>query len=153
MKLFIYIQFMFFLPSLWEGSGMGCSAQTRLILNNDIYMVFKNNIELVVDNSAANAITTLGTGGNIISEAEFNRVKWNIVTAIGIYTIPFTKSPGNKIPVTVNITTAGAGSGSILFSTYGGATWDNSTYMPLGPPAVTNMGDINGANIIKIGCK
>ena len=102
-----------------------------------------NNAYLVINNSAANAITTLGTGGNIISEGEFNRIKWNIGTAIGIYTIPFTKSPTNKIPFTINITTAGAGSGSILFSTYGGADWNNLTYKP---SDVANMGDINGAN-------
>jgi len=124
------------------GAGVGF-AQPRLILNNNIYMVLKNNIEIVVNNSAANAITTLGTGGNIISEGEFNRIKWNIGTAIGIYTIPFTKSPTNKIPFTINITTAGAGSGSILFSTYGGADWNNLTYKP---SDVANMGNISGSN-------
>ena len=106
-------------------------------------MVLKNNIELVINNSATNAITTLGTGGNIVSESELNRIKWNIGTATGTYTVPFTKSPTNKIPFTINITTAGVGSGSILFSTYSGSTWDNSLYMPTG---VANMGDINLAN-------
>ena len=124
-------------------SGVEASAQPRLILNNNIYMVLKNNIELVINNSAANAITTLGTGGNIISESEFNRVKWNIGTATGIYTVPFTKSLTNKIPFTINITTAGVGIGSILFSTYSGSTWDNSLYMP---SDVANMGNISGSN-------
>ena len=101
MKFFATILFVLFLSPFGGGvggdwfvmlSGVEASAQPRLILNNNIYMVLKNNIELVINNSAANAITTLGTGGNIISESEFNRVKWNIGTATGIYTVPFTKS-------------------------------------------------------------
>ncbi|OFX40005.1 MAG: hypothetical protein A2X08_02810 [Bacteroidetes bacterium GWA2_32_17] len=120
-----------------------CFAQPRLILNNNIYVNIRNSAYLIINNSAANAITTLGTGGNIISESELNRIKWNIETATGTYIVPFTKSPGNKIPVTVNINTAGAGSGSILFSTYSGSTWDNNTYKP---SDVANMGNISGSN-------
>jgi len=115
-------------------------AQGRLIFNNNAYMVLANYIYLVVNNSSSNAITTLGSGGNIISEDELNRLKWNIGTATGTYTVPFTKSPGNKIPLTINITTAGTGAGSVLFSTYGGATWDNDTYKP---SDVTHMNSLN----------
>lgn len=116
-------------------------AQCRLMFNNNAYMVIKNNGYVVISNSNSNAITTLGTGGNIISEGEFNIVKWNIGTNTGIYNVPFTKSVGNKIPLSVTINTAGIGSGTILFSTYGGATWDNSTYLPSG---VTNIGSLTG---------
>jgi len=140
---FVAAVLLFFLTPLLGGVGGGCFAQTRLILNNDTYIGIRNNAYLVINNSATNAITTLGSGGNIISESEFNRIKWNIGTATGIYTIPFTKSPGNKIPLTVNITTAGVGIGSILFSTYSGSTWDNSLYMP---SDVANMGNISGSN-------
>ncbi len=104
-------------------------AQSRLVFNNNVYIVLNNSYNLVIDNNASNAITLLGTGGNIISEGEFNMVKWNIGTATGTYTIPFTKSPGNKIPFSINISTAGTGSGSILFSTYG-CSWDNASDMP-----------------------
>jgi len=50
-------------------------------------MVIGNGYYIVVGNSATNAITTLGTGGNIISEGEFNRLKWNIGISSGIYII------------------------------------------------------------------
>jgi len=118
------------------------NAQCRLIFNNNSYLVIRNSAYLVISNANANAITTLGTGGNIISEGEFNRVKWNIRTNTGTYRLPFTKSAGNKIPLSVTINTAGIGaSGHILFSTYGGSTWDNSTYLPTG---VTNIGSLTG---------
>ena len=105
-------------------------SQSCLVLNNNAYVVITGSRYVVINNSNANAITLGSGGGNIISEGELNRVKWNIGTSTGTYTIPFTKSAGNKIPLTVNITTAGIGSGSFLFSTYGGATWDNNTYRP-----------------------
>ncbi len=117
------------------------NAQSRVIINNDGYIVFRNSIYLIVNNSNSNAITTTGTGGNIVTESEYNRVKWVVGTNTGTYTVPFTKSPGNKIPLSVSVLTTGIGSGSVLFSTYGGATWDNSTYLPSG---VTNIGSITG---------
>ncbi|MFH2141610.1 MAG: T9SS type A sorting domain-containing protein [Bacteroidota bacterium] len=133
MKHFIIILFILFLCGL-------AFSQNRLILNNDIYAVIDSSSYLVIGNSAPNAISTLGTGGNIISEGEMNRIKWDIGTNTGIYTIPFTKSPGNKIPLTANINTTGIGTGCILFSTYGENTWDNFTYMP---SDVTHMNGIN----------
>ncbi len=87
----------------------------------------------------SNAITSSGAGGNIISESETNRIKWNIGTNTGSYVVPFAKSSGNKIPLTLSITTAGVGSGYVLFSTYGGSTWDNNTYKPVG---VTHMNSL-----------
>ena len=120
-------------------------SQARLVLNNDGYVVIKNEARLVIDNPNANAITTTGTGGNIVSENEYNIVKWNISTATGIYTIPWTTSPSGtntKIPLSVNITSAGTGAGTILFSTYGG-DWDNDTYKP---SDVTNMSGLSGPN-------
>ena len=114
-------------------------SQGRLVINNNGFIVLSNSVTLVIDNSATNAITTIG-GGNIISENEMNQVKWNIGNNTGVYTIPFTKTSGTatQIPLTFSITTAGTGmgGGTILFSTYGGPTWDNLTYMPSG---VTNM--------------
>lgn len=125
-------------------------AQNRMVFNNNAYVVITNSAYLVVDNSNSNAITLAGTGGNIISENEFNRVKWNIGTSVGTYVVPFTKSAGNKIQLRLGITTAGVGGGYILFSTYGSATWDNNTYKP---SDVTGMGAIccganNSANVI-----
>lgn len=118
-----------------------CFSQARLVLNNDGFVVLRNNVYLVVSNGNSNGIITTGTGGNIITEGEFNRVKWDIGTNTGTYVLPFTKSVGNKIPLSVTINTAGIGSGNVLFSTYGGANWDNSTYLP---SDVTNIGSLIG---------
>ncbi|OFY85986.1 MAG: hypothetical protein A3F72_09825 [Bacteroidetes bacterium RIFCSPLOWO2_12_FULL_35_15] len=136
------------LLSFFVGSGTGCFAQSRLVLNNDPFIRIANSAYLVIDNSAINAIATLGTGGNIISEGEFNRVKWNLSTSTGAYTVPFTKSLGNKIPLTVTIGTAGVGSGSILFSTYGGSTWDNNTYKPGDVTTMNNISAVNNSEYV-----
>ncbi|MGB3948412.1 MAG: gliding motility-associated C-terminal domain-containing protein, partial [Bacteroidia bacterium] len=94
---------------------------------------------LVIDNSNTNAITTLGTGGNIVSEGEFNVVKWNIGTATGNYVVPFTTASSVKIPLALNISVAGAGaSGAILFSTYETSSDSNIVY----PSDVTNMSSL-----------
>lgn len=100
------------------------SAQGRLVMNNDAYIVFSNgnagNIPyVVVDNPNANAITELGTGGNILSENEYHVVRWNIGANTGAYTIPFRSTTGNvKIPLVFQKTSAGAGGPNIDFSTY-----------------------------------
>jgi hypothetical protein len=108
-----------------------CSnSQSRLILNGATVTI-SGGAYLVVDNPAANAIAR--TSGHIVSEGENNRVKWNVGTATGTYSVPFGKSV-NYLPVTLT-KSAGAGSGSIIFSTYG-TGWKNSDYLPAG---VTNM--------------
>lgn len=129
------IRYMYFLGILLC-CNTNMFAQARLILNNNAIMTMDNGIYLVINNSNGNAITTAGTGGNIISEDENNRVRWTIGTSTGNYTVPFTSAGLNKIPVTIQISTAGVGSGSFEFATYGGATWDNNTYRP---SIVTNM--------------
>ena len=110
-------------------------GQNRLVLNQNIYAVLSNSVYVVVDNPNSNAIITTGTGGNIISENEFNVVKWNIGTSTGNYVVPFTTNSFVKMPLNVNITTAGVGAGSLLFSTYETATDANTAY----PSDVTNM--------------
>ena len=119
-------------------------SQGRLVMNNDPYLVIANSAYVVIDNSNANALTQIGTGGRIISEAETNRLRWNVSNATGTYVVPFydndavpVNTPTNEIPVTVTITTGGtaAATNRIDFSTYDGGT-DNATYMPTG---VTNM--------------
>lgn len=117
-------------------------SQARLILNNNAYINIENSAYVVIDNGAANAITTMGTGGNILSESETDRIRWNIGTNTGAHVIPWVSPAGNKMPLTVNITAAGVGAtGYIDFSTWKGGTWDNSTYVP---SDVTNMYGVNG---------
>lgn len=118
------------------------SAQSRLVLNNDGYIVIRNGAYLVIDNGNANAVSTAGTGGRIITEAENNRIRWNISSNTGSYVIPFFDDDNaTKIPFTVTIGTAGSAGGRIDFSTYDNASWDNSTYQP---SDVTNMNSLTG---------
>lgn len=121
---------------------------------------------LVLDNSNANAITMVGAvTANvpiIKSEREENKVRWATGAATGTYMVPFatgTTVAGTAIPLTVNKTSPGAGSGSLIFSTYNSLSigtgvpsgWDNNNYRP---SDVTHMNDMpsgtvnNSANAI-----
>ncbi len=124
---------------------VNANAQSRIVINNDANIVLSNSVYVVIDNNNTNAISTLGTGGNIISESENNIIKWNIGTNSGNFVVPFTSASGNKIPVNLNVTIGGTGSGAILFSTYPGANWDNDTYKPIGVLNMTNMGFTNNS--------
>jgi hypothetical protein len=123
-------------------------TQARLVLNNDAFVVIDNAAFVVLDNPATNAITQLGTGGRIVSEAEFDRLKWNIGTNTGLFTMPWSTTAGVEFPLSVNIAIAGAGAGNLTFSTYRGLSWDNNTYRP---SDVTHMldyatGTVNNSN-------
>jgi len=116
-------------------------GQGRLVLNNDVFITYDvtgGPAYVVVDNPNANGIQTLGTGGNIVSENEDARVKWNVKNTNATYVVPFTNTSGTKIPVTVDITTVGSNDGDLVFATYLGPTWDNNTYRP---SDVTHMFD------------
>ncbi len=118
-KAFLHIILLYATTSL-------LAQNNALILNNDPYVVFNGGssatpIYMVINQPHQNGIITQGTGGNIISEDEYNYVKWNIGTSTGNFTVPFTTGVGTteaKIPLTVTPTTAGVGAGDILFSTY-----------------------------------
>lgn len=86
----------------------------------------------------------MGTGGNIVSEGELNKLSWSIGTNTGVYAIPFSNSAGEKIPIIVDISTAGTGSGRIDFSTYGGSDWDNEGFKP---SDVSHMLDIETGSV------
>ena len=119
-----------------------------MVFNNNFYTVITNSANIVLDNSNPNAITNV-SGANIISEGEYNALKWNINTATGNYTVPFTTSSFVKIPLELTIATAGVGSNSsVLFSTFETTNDNNIPY----PSDVTNMnadcGQSNGLNTI-----
>ncbi|MBI2280536.1 MAG: hypothetical protein HYU68_07580, partial [Bacteroidetes bacterium] len=62
-----------------------CFAQSRIILFNNAYVVIDNSAFLVIDSPNANALTTSPVGsGNIRSENEVDRIKWNIGATTGI---------------------------------------------------------------------
>ena len=134
-----------FIGVLLFSSGITLAQSMRVTLNNNSFIVLDNSANLVLDNPNPNAITTLGSGGNIVSENETDVVKWNIVNTTGAYTVPFTTKNGVKIPATLNITTAGSNDGYITFSTHTDNdavnSWNNFDYKPTG---VTNMYGKNG---------
>ncbi len=132
----------------------GSFAQARLVLNNNPYVVMDGGsagtpIYIVLENSNANAITELGPGGNIVSEDEYNILRWQVGTATGSYNIPWytqQNAAGVKIPLTMNITGAGAGGTNIDLSTYRTSGIGSGSNAPL-PSMVTHMMDANTATV------
>ncbi len=121
------------------------NAQGRLVLNDNPYLVLNDGaagtpVFVVVDNPNENAIATIGTGGNVISENEFNKIRWRINNQTGNYTLPFTTNNNVKIPLTMSITGAGSGGTHIDFSTYS-TTPENDVY----PSMVMNLSDAGTA--------
>ncbi len=108
-------------------------SQARIVFQNDPFIVLNDQAYLVIDNTNANAITNPAQG-NIVSEDEFNYVKWNISFASGVYNMPLTTANDFKVPVSVNITSPGfGGNDHFLFSSYGGlgvGPWLGSTNLP-----------------------
>lgn len=123
-------------------------GQGRIVFNGNAYIVVDNTAKVVVENPSTNAIMP-SAGGGFVTENEFDQVIWNVGTSTGTYVMPFvTQTTFTQIPFTANLTTAGSGSGRILFSTYPGPTWDNNTYRP---SDVTHMfdylsGSVNNSN-------
>ena len=112
------------------------AGQSRVVLNNNIFMVIDDGASIVLDNANPNALSTIGTGGNIVSEDEGDIIKWNIGATTGSYTIPWTNSYGTKIPLSINKTSTGTGaSADFILSTWETAT-DLNTPLPVG---VNNM--------------
>ncbi len=122
-------------------------AQAQLIFNGVVYMNIDQQAKLVIDNPGVNGIVSNATGG-IISESEFDQVKWNVGTSSGLYSIPFVAvSTLESIPFEMTIAAGGTavpGSGNIWFSTYNGANWNNDSYRPTD---VTHMFDFNSNSV------
>ncbi|MBI2968940.1 MAG: hypothetical protein HYY40_14155 [Bacteroidetes bacterium] len=109
-----------------------------MVFNNDGYMVIEGGARVVIARNNPDAITQLGTGGRIVSEAETDYIQWNLGnTAAGAFTIPFTRVTPSvvEIPLTFTINSAGDAGGRVYFSTYRGG-WDNNLYKPA---EITNM--------------
>lgn len=119
-------------------------SQARIVLNDNGYIRLNggtqaNKVYLVIANGNANAITTNGSGGNIVSEGENNLIKWNIGDKTGNHVVPWTNSGGIKLPLSVNITSAGNNTGNILLSTYRTSNALNNTYPQWPGIPVTHM--------------
>lgn len=122
----------------------GYSQNTVLTINNNAYITISNGAVLTIENGHADAIQVMGAGGNIVSEGELNKLSWSIGTNTGVYAVPFSNSAGEKIPLIVDISIAGTGSGRIDFSTYGGSDWDNDNFKP---SDVSHMLDIETGSV------
>ncbi|MCB9233938.1 MAG: T9SS type A sorting domain-containing protein [Bacteroidia bacterium] len=120
--------------------ALSALSQGRVVLSNNAFLVIDNSAFLVLDNPNPNAITVGAGGGNIVSEAENDVIRWNIGANGGLYSIPWTTKNNVKIPLSVNLTTAGTGAGHFVFSTHpdndGINNWNNDDYKP---SDVTNM--------------
>jgi len=110
-------------------------AQARLILNNGGIVNITNSAFVVIDNPATNAITR-NTSGHIISEGEFNRVKWNVGTTAGSYVVPFGIGTSEYLPVSLTTSGASGATGSLIFAMYPVGSWLNTSNLPTG---VTNF--------------
>ena len=94
----------------------------------------ENGANIVLENNNINALQTTGTGGNITTTSESEEIIWNIGTSTGVYTIPWTTLSFVKMPLEMNLTSSGVGSGIFSFSTYN----TTSANLPL-PTGVTNL--------------
>ncbi len=119
--------------------------QMRWMLNGTTPLSFVLNggtsstpIYIEVNNPAANAITTIGKNADIISESEFNMVKWDISNNSGEYVVPFGVGTSEYLPLFINIGTAGNTGGCILFSTWHTPA-DNEVPVSFRPSDVSNM--------------
>jgi hypothetical protein len=129
----------------------GLAQNNSLIINNDAFIVIDggtagNETVVVIDQSNSNGIITMGTGGNIITMGEFDYLKWNSKTGSGLYTVPFSTDIGLvKIPLGVNVTSAGTGNGYMALSTWdvssGALQYDNTPY----PSEVIHMSGADGS--------
>ncbi|MBI4930232.1 MAG: T9SS type A sorting domain-containing protein [Bacteroidetes bacterium] len=116
-------------------SYISFSQNNALVLNGAfVTMNGGTNITpvyLVVNQPNALGIIRTVNGGHIISESDYNFVKWNEGAATGSYVYPFGYSTTDYLPFTFNKT---AGDANVAVSTY--ATGAPNT--PL-PNTVTNM--------------
>ncbi|MCB9033972.1 MAG: T9SS type A sorting domain-containing protein [Chitinophagales bacterium] len=121
-------------------------TQARFILNG-AYININDSAFLVIDNPNSNAITR--NSGYIISEGEYNKVRWNIATTNGSYTIPFGFSTTDYLPLQLSTSGASGTNGYFDFSTNSG-NWQNSTYLPTQPTGINvNYNGIdNSENVI-----
>lgn len=99
-------------------------GQGQIVINNNAYVVLDGGsvtepIYVVLDNPNDDGLLTAGSGGNWISEDEYNKLRWRIGNNTGTYQVPYTSAVLNSIPFEMQITGAGVGGDYIDFSTYG----------------------------------
>jgi hypothetical protein len=114
-------------------------ASAQLVMSNNFNVVMGGGTasaptKLILSQSGPSGITRYGTGW-IISGNEFNMVDWYIGNSTGAYIVPFGDSTLQYLPLTINISGAGTGSGDIKFSTWHTPALNSSNK----PSDVTNL--------------
>ena len=74
------------------------AQQGHMVIKDNAFVVLNtavrtDSVFVVVDNPSDAAVSTSGTGGNLITKHEKNYLKWNIGTNTGSYNVPFTAAP------------------------------------------------------------
>ncbi|MCC6412123.1 MAG: T9SS type A sorting domain-containing protein [Saprospiraceae bacterium] len=115
-------------------SGLYAQPPARIILNG-AFINITEGAHLVIENPAADAITRIS--GSIISEGEFNNLRWNIGISTGNYEVPWGTTT-NYFPLLFT-PSAAVGDGHFIFSTYP-TPWNNSSDLPTGIIQVNNAG-------------
>ncbi|MBT1689897.1 T9SS type A sorting domain-containing protein [Dawidia soli] len=124
-------------------ANISAFSQARLLLDNGAIINITQGAYVVVDNSAANAITR--TSGYIKMEANTSsRLKWNIGTNTSAHVFPFVTAASVYIPFTLQVTAGDIGNVSV--STF--PTAANNTPYPTGVTHVEMLGVDNSANVV-----
>ncbi len=63
-------------------------AQGHIHISDNAFINISNGGFLVLDNNEVDALVTSGSGGNILSEGEDNKIRWYVGSNTGTYTIP-----------------------------------------------------------------
>ena len=129
-------------------------AQTRLVIGGAGGPAYVNISSssgatyLVIKEPTSVGIVKNNAAAGIISEGEFNYVKWMIGNTTGTsYLIPWrdNTTPGTEdVSVTFDIGTAGSAGGFFLASTYDGGT-DNLSYKPTPVGNMTSGATVNAS--------
>jgi hypothetical protein len=120
-------------------------AQSRIVISDNTVVNIHGGTSsapsyVVVDNSNANALLASGDG-HILSEGQFNTLRWNIANATGMYNVPFGDDAATALPISLNITGAGTNDGAIDFAMFG--TGQNNLPLPQGVSSIAHQ-DIIG---------
>ncbi|HRH36998.1 MAG TPA: T9SS type A sorting domain-containing protein [Flavobacteriales bacterium] len=121
-----------------------------LALNAAIVQLNAHN--LIVTNPAATAVTR--TSGQLVSETGpmpgYGTVEWWLATGSGAYIVPFGDGV-NYLPLSLNITTPGVGSGAFVFATYPTDPFasPNNRPLPVSLPSLTDLAGVeNAPNVV-----
>jgi hypothetical protein len=124
-------------------ANINAFSQARLLLDNGAVINITQGAYVVVENSAANAITR--TSGYIkVDDNTSSVLKWNIGTNTSAHVFPFVTAASVYIPFTLQVTAGDIGYVSV--TTF--PTAANNTPYPTGVTNVNRLGVDNSANVV-----